>query len=92
MVDVIVSAESLLIYALIIAIIAQAVLSWFMPMYSGKRFMVLLREITDPILIPIRQVIPPFGMLDLSPFIAILLLQFLVGPVLIGLTQRLAGT
>jgi YggT family protein len=31
--------------------------------------------ITDPILLPIRSIMPSFGMLDLSPMIAIILLQ-----------------
>lgn len=36
-----------------------------------------LNQITEPILEPIRRIMPRLGMIDLSPLIAILLLQFL---------------
>jgi YggT family protein len=86
-----VDAESILITLIVGAVIIQALLSWFMPAGMGNRFLVLLSDISDPILRPIRNVIPPFGGLDLSPLIAILLLEFLVRPLVIRLTQLLAG-
>jgi YggT family protein len=39
----------------------------------------ILREITEPILGPIRRVLPTFGMIDLSPLVAMLLLNLLQG-------------
>jgi len=36
---------------------------------------VFLHDITEPILSPIRQFMPRLGMLDLSPLMAIILLQ-----------------
>ncbi len=44
--------------------------------------MIILHEITEPILAPIRRFIPPFrippkGMLDISPLMAIILLLIL---------------
>jgi YggT family protein len=86
-----VNAESILITLIVGAIIIQALLSWFMPSGAGYRFMMLLSDISDPILRPIRSVIPPLGGFDLSPFIAILLLYFVVGPILTRLTLLLAG-
>lgn len=91
MVSIILNAESLLVEALVAAIIVQALLSWFAPTGTGTRFSLLLSDITDPLLMPLRRMIPPFGALDLSPLIAILLLQFLVGPLLFTVTSRLAG-
>jgi YggT family protein len=38
---------------------------------------VILNQITEPILAPLRRVIPRIGMLDISPMVALLLLQFL---------------
>ncbi len=38
---------------------------------------VFLREITEPILAPIRQFIPRIGMLDLTPMVAIILLSLI---------------
>ena len=36
-----------------------------------------LHALTEPVFAPIRRVIPPFGGLDLSPLIALLLIFFL---------------
>jgi YggT family protein len=61
------------IQVLIIAIIARALLSFFMdPRHVIFEF---LATITEPILAPIRAVLPRMGMFDLSPLVAIILLQ-----------------
>ena len=60
--------------ALIIAIVARALLSWF-NLQPGNRLSVILEEITEPIIAPIRRVMPRIGMLDLSPLVAIIVLQ-----------------
>jgi len=36
-----------------------------------------LYQITEPVLQPIRQILPPAGGLDFSPFVAMLLVQLL---------------
>jgi YggT family protein len=41
--------------------------------------------ITEPILGPIRSIMPRGMMLDFSPFIALLVLQFLIRPILLNL-------
>ena len=66
----------LLIPILEIAIFVRIIMSWFDPQ-GQSRFGMILREITDPILLPIRRVIPSIGMFDLSPLIALLILQVL---------------
>lgn len=38
-----------------------------------------IRSITDPFLNIFRGIIPPIGMLDISPIVAIILLQILQG-------------
>ncbi|MAG34757.1 MAG: hypothetical protein CL878_00685 [Dehalococcoidia bacterium] len=64
----------LLTQALIVAIILRAVLSWFVP--QGDHPVVrILRDVTDPLIVPLRRVVPTIGMLDLSPFVAIILLN-----------------
>ena len=72
----IVTFADLLLRALMFAIFLRAILSWFVPQgdHPVVRF---LRDVTDPLLLPIRRVIPSVGMLDLTPFAAILLLQLL---------------
>ena len=67
---------NILAYALWAAILARVVISWI-PIGEGSPFMPVVRmiyQITEPILAPIRSVLPNTGMLDLSPMIAILLL------------------
>jgi YggT family protein len=59
-------ANVVLIYLVILA--ARAVLSWF-PVRGGTFLAsvnTLLFELTEPVLRPIRKVIPPAGMFDLS--------------------------
>jgi YggT family protein len=87
-VDIVESAEGLMMQALIAAIIIQALSTWFFPSGLGK-FSLLLYDLTDPILTPVRRVIPPLGMLDLSPMIAIVLL-LIIGNFLMRITGSLA--
>ncbi len=61
---------------LIFAIVGRALLSWFSVGPSNPIGRVLY-EITEPILGPMRRVIPMIGMLDISPIVAILLLSFM---------------
>jgi len=56
------------------AILLQAILSWVNP---NTPIAPTLRQMTRPILAPIQKVIPAFNGIDLSPLIAILLLQML---------------
>jgi YggT family protein len=58
---------------LVIAIIARALLSWF-NMDPRSPLIQALNQITEPILEPIRRIMPRLGMIDLSPMIAIFLL------------------
>ncbi|MBU2008507.1 MAG: YggT family protein [Chloroflexi bacterium] len=65
-----------LVQVLTFAIIARALLSWF-PLPATNPITSFLNTITEPILAPLRRVVPRVGMLDITPLIAILLLQFL---------------
>ncbi|MHB0867903.1 MAG: YggT family protein [Chloroflexota bacterium] len=66
----------LLFNILIFAIVGRALLSWF-NVGPGNPIGRILYEITEPILGPMRRVIPMIGMLDISPIVAILLLSFM---------------
>lgn len=70
----ILSLANLVITVLTYAIIIQAVLSWIQP-DPRNPIVQLLRKITDPILGPLDRMIPSFGGLNISPLIAIILLQ-----------------
>jgi YggT family protein len=65
---------SILGYVLVAAIIVRALLSWFMPADAGALGRVLA-DVTEPVLGPVRRVLPPIGGLDLSPIVAIILVQ-----------------
>jgi YggT family protein len=67
---------SLLFQILWIAIFARIILSWI-DQGGQMRISQILFEITEPILAPIRRIMPNMGMFDLSPMVAILLLQLL---------------
>ena len=58
------------------ALFVQAILSWVGPGVSNPAGSVLW-SINEPLLRPVRRVIPPMSGLDLSPLVVILLLQFL---------------
>ena len=58
------------------AIFIRVLLSWF-PIDPRNPLVTLLYDITEPILQPLRRVIPRMGMFDLSPLVALLLIQFL---------------
>ena len=67
---------NILAYALWGAILARVIISWI-PIGNDSPFMPVARmiyQITEPILAPIRSVLPNMGMLDLSPMIAIILM------------------
>ena len=70
---------NILVQVLTLAIVGRALLSWFQirPGNPFYQLAVILHQITEPVLAPLRRVIPMVGMLDISPLVAILLLQFI---------------
>ncbi|MCH8919294.1 MAG: YggT family protein [Chloroflexi bacterium] len=61
---------------LMVAVFIRIMLLW-VGMDTRNPVVIFLHEITEPILVPIRRFIPPMGMLDLSPLMAIILLLIL---------------
>jgi YggT family protein len=61
--------------ALSLLIIARVILSWTNPMGGGGGggFVAFIYQATEPILAPIRRVLPPSGGIDWSPLVAMLL-------------------
>lgn len=67
---------NLLVTVFYIAILARVLLSWF-PIGPDSALMPVVRvvfQITEPILGPIRRILPDMGAIDLSPMIAIVVL------------------
>ncbi|HDP89016.1 MAG TPA: YggT family protein [Thioalkalivibrio sp.] len=61
------------VWIFIAAIFVGVIISWVAP---GTRNPVgaLAASLTEPLMRPLRRVIPPFGMIDITPMIAILIL------------------
>lgn len=66
----------LLFQVLSFAILGRVLLTWVDPM-GNMRISQVLRDVTEPILAPIRSIMPNMPMFDISPIIAMLLLQAL---------------
>jgi YggT family protein len=65
----------------LVVMVARAILSWFPPSTTSggvATLQRLLMDLTEPVLAPLRRVIPPAGMFDLSfmvAFFGLLILQ-----------------
>lgn len=67
-------------------VIIRALLSWFSQGPGRNPMEVLLIQLTEPVLSPIRRIIPPIGGLDLSVLVAIIGIQAL--QILLGMLRR----
>ena len=58
-------------------VIAAALISWVSP-DPRNPIVMFLRQVTEPVLRPVRNLLPPWktGGLDLSPLIVLLVIQF----------------
>ena len=68
-----------LFYFYYLLIILRIFLSWIPSIDWDAQPTKMVRDITDPFLNIFRGIIPPIGMLDISPIVAIILLQILQG-------------
>lgn len=67
----------ILCQVLTFAVVIRALLSWF-PLSPYNPLNVVLLQITEPLLSPLRRIIPRIGSLDITPMVAILLLQLII--------------
>ncbi|HEY9084769.1 MAG TPA: YggT family protein [Candidatus Tyrphobacter sp.] len=67
-----------------IVLLIYAVLSWI-PDLRGSRFEAFLGIFVDPLLAPLRRIIPPMGGLDIAFLVLIVILQFLIRPLVVNL-------
>ena len=72
-----------LISLYILFIVIRIIFSWAMLSYRN-RVMRFLIDVTEPLLGPLRRIIPPLGWMDISPMVAILILYLF--------QQAVAGT
>jgi YggT family protein len=67
---------------LTLLIIVKVILSYFVPPYHPVRE--VIDRLVDPMLAPIRRIMPHTGGLDFSPMVLILIIQ-LVGRLILGI-------
>jgi YggT family protein len=80
--------DKIVVYALqayVLALLVYAIASWI-PDIRG-RWLNYLARIIEPLLLPIRRIVPPIGGLDLAFLILLLILQLLIIP----LVRNIAG-
>jgi YggT family protein len=58
---------------LTIVVVVDVILSYFLSPYNN--FRILMDRIVNPMLAPIRRIVPPVQMIDFSPIILLVLLQ-----------------
>lgn len=69
-----------------IVLLIYAVMSWI-PDLRGGKFAYYLGRLVEPVLWPIRRIIPPLGGLDIAFLLLLLVLQLLVRPELTRLAD-----
>ncbi len=78
----------LAVYFAMVAIFLQVILSWVNP---ASPLAPVAHALTRPMLRPIQRIVPPIGMVDLSPLVALLMLQLLL-MVPLAYLERWVGT
>lgn len=58
------------------AIVVRAILSWF-PGASDNVLGAMVFQLTEPLISPLRRIIPRAGIFDLTPLVAIVILQII---------------
>jgi YggT family protein len=66
---------NIIVQLITLLVIIKVFLSYFMSPYHPVRLNI--DRIVEPMLRPIRRVIPPIGMLDLSPIVLIIIIQII---------------
>ena len=67
---------NILFYVLWAAILGRVIIS-LINLSPNNPIVVLLYGITEPILSPIRRVLPSMGMIDLSPMVALIVMMII---------------
>lgn len=60
-----------------LAILIRVIMSWISPVRPNGGFMGIVFEVTEPILSFFRRLIPRIGMIDISPIVALLTINFI---------------
>ena len=60
---------------LALLIIVRALLTWIPSVDHGHPVVRAIVRVTDPVLLPIRRLVPPLGGIDVTPIAALLLIE-----------------
>lgn len=66
-----------LIQLYIFVLLARILMSWIPNLDPYNPIVQVLHQVTDPVLEPARQIIPPIGMIDISPIVVFFALQMI---------------
>lgn len=66
-----------ILYALIIVVLVRVAFSWVSP-YPTNSVSRFTFQLTEPILAPVRRVLPPMSGMDLSPLVVTLAAYFVI--------------
>jgi YggT family protein len=75
MIGILISLVQTIAWLFSLVLIVDIVLSYFMSPYQPLRM--ALDRIVQPVLNPIRRIVPPLGMIDFSPIVLLILIQVL---------------
>lgn len=75
---------NLIVNALTLLVLVDVVISYFLDPYHPSRQM--LDRLVEPLLAPIRRLLPPMGGFDLSPMILLIAIQ-VIGQLLISVLR-----
>ena len=74
--DFLLSFVAILANVLYVALIGRVIISWI-NLGADHPIVAVIYQITEPVLAPIRRVLPSMGMFDFSPMVAILLIALI---------------
>ncbi len=87
--EILLRTSDLIFTALTLLVLARVILSWAVSFGGGQilgnRIVALIFQLSEPILRPFQRLIPPMGMMDFSPMVAIIVLyvaQIIVGQII----------
>lgn len=84
---IVIGAIQLVFTILELAVLARVLFSWIRP-DPYNQFVRIIVQVTDPILVPLRRVIPPLGMIDITPMVALIGLS-VISQIIVGLLAGL---
>ena len=64
----------------VFAIFIRSILTWF-PIGRDNPIQLLVNQVTEPVLGPVRRYLPRFGNMDLSPMVVIIVILFVIRPI-----------